>query len=299
MRIQSAHLSSHTVVHHCLINCTFCSFLCCVENLWDSFNPSSLSLIAVETREAPFSTPLERQFVWCGFDVGLKWIQRTDTHMRAHTLKNTHRRTCKKRASECTDKCAWGKKLMKKDKYILISPAVWGEKKGQIGRCAFSLTPCIHLPLLPLCRPTQYTYTPALKSSSCRRIHLTHFISFVLSFRALFIILVMSLMWLGAFSFLRKEGKKITAVDNCQVLCTSHHKKKKKKPPNHNKCSQAFHTALKRRAGKTSYFHLTSLLFFISCSAAAYMNLIVKFITHAPVSVAAQPSPPPCFCGSH
>lgn len=46
------------------------------------------------------------------------------------------------------------------------------KEERQIGRSAFSLTPCIHLPFLPLGQPTQYTYARA----SRRLMHLTHLI---------------------------------------------------------------------------------------------------------------------------
>lgn len=80
MQIQAASFSFDIVRHYSLINCSFCRSLRSVENFWDSFNPSSVSLIALDAHAAPFGSPLEQYFVWCGF----KEAQHTDTRTLLH-----------------------------------------------------------------------------------------------------------------------------------------------------------------------------------------------------------------------
>lgn len=64
----SLHLNADTscqplIIYTIVINSSFCGCLRYVENFWDSINPSSLSLIALDAQEALFSSPLERHFV--------------------------------------------------------------------------------------------------------------------------------------------------------------------------------------------------------------------------------------------
>lgn len=151
---------SHIVTHYCLINCSFGCCLRYVENFWDSFNPSSLSLIALDAQKDLFSSPLEQHFVWSGLS--------TQTH--TYTLKEYTQTNMQKKQSKHTD--MYTRKLTNIFKSHLHCEAK--KKRDGIGRSVFSLT---HLALLLHSRPTQYTYTRALKSSSHRRFHLTHFYS--------------------------------------------------------------------------------------------------------------------------
>lgn len=263
MQIEATSLSFHIAIHHCLINCSFCSCLHTVENFWDSSNPSSLSLIALDAQGALLSSPLERHFVWCGFKVDPE-----HRHTYARTPLKKYTQTNVQKASKRADKCAQANWQTPRQ----ISPALWGKKKRQIGRSAFSLTPCIHLPFLPLSQPTQYTYTRALKSSSHRRIQLTHFMP-------LFCPLVCCNSFCDELDtvkdiFFFKQNKKIPAVDNCQVLCSSHHKTNTTSvliiQPN-------LPHSVQEKAGKTSYFH-RSLCTFPPCSFLSASQLVHPWI---------------------
>lgn len=110
-----------------------------------------------------------------------------------------------------------------RDKYIQISPAVRGKKKTNREICVLFDT--MYSPAFP---PTQADLHNTPTHEPWNSPHTDgfswHILCLCFVLWCAVHLFVMSLIRLRAFSFFKLKKRKITAVDNCQVLCSSHHK---------------------------------------------------------------------------